>query len=106
MLPTWAIPGPRKNGRLLRVRSDAVGAADHRVVSGLRLLPFASEPACRSSRPRYPLPVSAHDDVVLVIGGSSGTGRASVELLHRRNVRSRVLTRDPPRAVRRLPPGV
>jgi uncharacterized protein YbjT (DUF2867 family) len=50
--------------------------------------------------------MSGHEDVVLVIGGSSGTGRAIVERLHRRRVRTRVLTRDPARAVRRVPAGV
>jgi uncharacterized protein YbjT (DUF2867 family) len=44
--------------------------------------------------------------MVLVIGGSSGTGLACVQLLHRHNVRTRVLTRDPSRAARQLPPGV
>jgi uncharacterized protein YbjT (DUF2867 family) len=50
--------------------------------------------------------MSRRGDVVLVIGGSSGTGRAIVELLHRRTVRTRVLTRNPARAVRRLPADV
>jgi uncharacterized protein YbjT (DUF2867 family) len=49
---------------------------------------------------------SRPDPTVLVIGGSSGTGRAIVGLLHDHRVRTRVLTRHPARAARRLPAGV
>jgi uncharacterized protein YbjT (DUF2867 family) len=43
---------------------------------------------------------------ILVIGGSSGTGRAVVERLRQQRVATRVLSRDPARARRRLPRGV
>lgn len=46
------------------------------------------------------------DETILVIGGSSGTGRAIVELLHRRGERTRVLSRNPAAAASRLPAGV
>src|SRR3712207_5101472 len=50
--------------------------------------------------------MSGHDNLVLVIGGSSGTGRAIVELLSRRRIRTRVLTRNPTPVSRWLPAGV
>ena len=51
-------------------------------------------------------PVSSRDELVLVIGGSSGTGRAAVQLLHGRGVPTRVASRDPVRAALQLPQGL
>ena len=51
-------------------------------------------------------PVSGRDELVLVIGGSSGTGRVAVQLLHGRGVPTRVTSRDPARAALQLPQGL
>lgn len=50
--------------------------------------------------------MSGRDGPVLVIGGSSGAGRAVVQLLHGRGVRTRVVSRDPARAALQLPQGL
>jgi len=50
--------------------------------------------------------VSSRDELVLVIGGSSGTGRAAAQRLHGRGVPTRVVSRDPVRAALQLPQGL
>jgi uncharacterized protein YbjT (DUF2867 family) len=50
--------------------------------------------------------VSGGDQLVLVIGGSSGTGRAVTHLLNGRGVPVRVVSRNPARAALRLPQGL
>ena len=50
--------------------------------------------------------MSGRDELVLVIGGSSGTGRAAVQLLHAHSVPTRVASRDPARAASQLPLGL